>query len=134
MRKHVLPLLLSAPVVAEEAVQSAPVGSGSGADLLNVFGSLVVVLGLLFALAWFYKKMVQKLPGSGQIKVVSSMMLGPRERLLVIEIQGKQRVLGVTGQQINFLFELEQPLSADQPPLDWRRQWQQLLQGKKDTN
>lgn len=133
MQKVWLPALFSTSVLAEETVQKSE-SVTTAASLLNVFGSLIIVLGILFALAWFYKKLSLKLPGSGQMKVVSTMMLGPRERILVVEIQGKQRVLGVTGQQINFLFELDEPLQLEQQAVDWRQQWQQLLQGKKDKN
>jgi len=98
---------------------------------MNVFGSLIIVLGLLFGLAWLYKKLAIKLPGSSHIKIVSSVMLGPRERILVIEVQGKQRVLGVTSNQINMLFELDQPLVDDVAMPDWRAQFQTLLQKQK---
>src|SRR5690606_37392974 len=107
-------------------------GNGINAmTLLNVVGSLVIVLGLLFALAFLYKKMAIKLPGSNQIKIVSSLMLGPRERILVIEVQGKQKVLGVTSNQITMLFELDQPLADDPAAPDWRSQLQALLAKQK---
>lgn len=131
------PLLANATetvVAASTAVTTAPTAQGNGMDtmtIMNVFGSLIVVLGLLFGLAWLYKKLAIKLPGSSHIKIVSSVMLGPRERILVIEVQGKQRVLGVTANQINMLFELDQPLVDDQAAPDWRTQFQALLQKQK---
>ncbi|MCA1929418.1 flagellar biosynthetic protein FliO [Rheinheimera sp.] len=103
-------------------------------NILNVFGSLLIVLGLLFGLAWLYKKLAIKLPGSSHIKIVSSVMLGPRERLLVVEVQGKQRVLGVTANQINMLFELDQPLVDEPTAADWRSQFQALLQKQKSNS
>ena len=131
------PLLASAveTVVATTTIATAaPATQGNGMNamtIMNVFGSLIIVLGLLFALAWLYKKLAIKLPGSNHIKIVSSVMLGPRERILVIEVQGKQRVLGVTANQINMLFELDQPLVDDQAASDWRTQFQALLQKQK---
>lgn len=135
----VCPLLASATetvVEASTAVTTAPTAQGNGngmnaMTIMNVFGSLIIVLGLLFGLAWLYKKLAIKLPGSNHIKIVSSVMLGPRERILVIEVQGKQRVLGVTANQINMLFELDQPLVDDQAAPDWRTQFQALLQKQK---
>ncbi|RRJ23169.1 flagellar biosynthetic protein FliO [Rheinheimera mesophila] len=119
------------------AVAATPTPQGNGVNamtIMNVFGSLIVVLGLLFGLAWLYKKLAIKLPGSSHIKIVSSVMLGPRERILVIEVQGKQRVLGVTSQQISMLFELEQPLVDEAQTPDWRSQFQALLQKQKSKS
>lgn len=114
------------------AATTSAQGNGMNAmNIMNVFGSLIIVLGLLFGLAWLYKKLAIKLPGSSHIKIVSSVMLGPRERLLVIEVQGKQRVLGVTANQINMLFELDQPLVDDPAAPDWRAQFQALIQKQK---
>lgn len=114
------------------AATTSAQGNGMNAmNIVNVFGSLVIVLGLLFGLAWLYKKLAIKLPGSSHIKIISSVMLGPRERLLVIEVQGKQRVLGVTANQINMLFELDQPLVDDPAAPDWRTQFQALIQKQK---
>lgn len=114
------------------AATTSAQGNGMNAmNIMNVFGSLIIVLGLLFGLAWLYKKLAIKLPGSSHIKIVSSVMLGPRERLLVIEVQGKQRVLGVTANQINMLFELDQPLVDDPAAPDWRTQFQALIQKQK---
>ncbi len=116
------------------ATAAAPTAQGNGMNamtIMNVFGSLIIVLGLLFGLAWLYKKLAIKLPGSSHIKIISSVMLGPRERILVIEVQGKQRVLGVTSHQINMLFELDQPLVDDVAAPDWRAQFQTLLQKQK---
>jgi len=132
------PLLANATetvvAAASTAATAAPTAQGNGMNamtIMNVFGSLIIVLGLLFGLAWLYKKLAIKLPGSSHIKIVSSVMLGPRERILVIEVQGKQRVLGVTANQINMLFELDQPLVDDQAAPDWRTQFQALLQKQK---
>lgn len=119
------------------AVAATPTPQGNGVNamtIMNVFGSLIVVLGLLFGLAWLYKKLAIKLPGSSHIKIVSSVMLGPRERILVIEVQGKQRVLGVTSQQISMLFELEQPLVDEAQTPDWRSQFHALLQKQKSKS
>jgi flagellar protein FliO/FliZ len=89
--------------------------------------SLALVLGLVLLLAFFYKKMQLKLPGHKHFRIVATMNIGQRERLLVIEIQGKQRVLGVTAQQINFLFDLESPLTEEKLASDFHTQLQSLL-------
>jgi flagellar protein FliO/FliZ len=127
------PLQVAADTLAA-AGTSAQGNAMNTMTIMNVFGSLIIVLGLLFGLAWLYKKLQIKLPGSSHIKIISSVMLGPRERILVIEVQGKQRVLGVTANQINMLFELDQPLVDDQAAPDWRTQFQALLQKQKSKS
>jgi flagellar protein FliO/FliZ len=135
--RHFVSLMALSPMLSEAAETAAtvsPSAAGNGMNamtIMNVFGSLIIVLGLLFGLAWLYKKLAIKLPGSNHVKIVSSVMLGPRERILVIEVQGKQRVLGVTAHQINMLFELDQPLVNDTEAQDWRTQFQTLLQKQK---
>lgn len=89
--------------------------------------SLALVIGLVLLLAFFYKKMQLKLPGNKHFRIVATLNIGQRERLLVIEMQGKQRVLGVTAQQINFLFELETPLPEEKLASDFHTQLQSFL-------
>lgn len=89
--------------------------------------SLALVVGLVLLLAFFYKKMQLKLPGNKHFRIVATLNIGQRERLLVIEMQGKQRVLGVTAQQINFLFDLETPLPEEKLASDFHTQLQSFL-------
>ena len=44
-----------------------------------------------------------------------------------VEIQGKQRVIGVTANSVNFLFELETPLTEEKLASDFHTQLQSLL-------
>ncbi len=89
--------------------------------------SLALVIGLVVLLAFFYKKMQLKMPGSKHFRVVATLNVGARERLLVIEMQGKQRVIGVTANNVNFLFELETPLTEEKLASDFHTQLQSFL-------
>lgn len=89
--------------------------------------SLALVIGLVLLLAFFYKKMQLKMPGSKHFRVVATLNVGTRERLLVIEMQGKQRVIGVTANNVNFLFELETPLTEEKLASDFHTQLQSFL-------
>ena len=63
-----------------------PAGSATGSLLQTLF-ALIVVLGVLGALAWFLKRYGPKAMGGGaNLRVVGSLNLGGRERLLVVEI------------------------------------------------
>lgn len=110
-----------APKLTEQPRPQSLPGAG------QIVISLALVVGLVLLLAFFYKKMQLKLPGHKHFRIVATLNIGQRERLLVIEMQGKQRVLGVTAQQINFLFELETPLTEEKLASDFHTQLQSLL-------
>lgn len=80
--------------------------------------SLLVVLAVILMLAWIAKK--ARFFGSNhqQLQVVATLPLGPKERIMVIKVGNEQVLVGVTGQQINLLKELPQPLDNDQPELN----------------
>ena len=100
---------------------TAGLGLGKMALTLSIVVAIVLVLG------WLFKKLTLRLPGSKHIKIISSMPLGPKERLLVIEMQGKQRVLGMTAHNINLLFELENSLPEEKLASDFHTQLQSFL-------
>ena len=127
---------LPASAVAQVAAQS-----GSQADVAtqplrqsaNLPGlgqiviSLALVVGAIVVLALLYKKLQLKMPGSKHFKVVATLPVGQKERILVIEIQGKQRVIGVTPHSVNFLFDLENPLPEEKLASDFHTQLQSFL-------
>lgn len=70
---------------------------------LTVGLSLVLILGGFVAVAWFARRY---LPGAGQtglVKVVGSAAVGPRERVVVIEVDGTRLVLGVANGSVRLL-------------------------------
>ena len=79
--------------------------------------ALTLVIGLIFALAWLARRM----PGvAGQrgnnLKVVASLALGARERLLVVDVGGAQLLLGSGTSGTRLLHRLDAPLPAAEPP------------------
>ncbi|GAB2925063.1 flagellar biosynthetic protein FliO [Rheinheimera gaetbuli] len=113
--------------VKPKVLQSAPERPATGVGLGKMALSLLIVVAIVIALGWIFKKLTLRLPGSRYIKIISTMPLGPKERLLVIEMQGKQRVLGVTAHSINLLFELENSLPEEKLASDFHTQLQSLL-------
>jgi|SRR5690554_236804 len=115
--------LLTAPAWAQEvaaktgsAVVSnatvSPVGAGT---LVSVLLALLGIIALILGLAWFAKRAgASGWSRSGDMKVVASLALGTRERLLLVDIANTQILLGVTAQNINTLHVFEQPvISSD---------------------
>jgi flagellar protein FliO/FliZ len=113
----------TATAVAKETAKVPAAIPGIGQIVI----SLALVIGLVLLLAFVYKKMQLKMPGSKHFRVVATLNVGTRERLLVIEMQGKQRVIGVTAHNVNFLFELETPLTEEKLASDFHTQLQSFL-------
>lgn len=81
------------------------------ASIASIFLSLLVVVGIIFALAYVMRRLNVTQAGSGQMKIVASMVAGTKERLMVIEVGEEQYLLGVTSHNINHLATLPTPLS-----------------------
>lgn len=78
--------------------------------------ALILIIGLVFALGVIAKR-VQGMRGlqSGSLTILESTAIGPKEKLLLVQIEGKRVLLGVNQQCIAKLLELEskQPDFAD---------------------
>ncbi|MGJ7527669.1 flagellar biosynthetic protein FliO [Variovorax sp. GB1P17] len=94
------------PTVPTPVHEAAPVASG-GSGLLQAGFGMAAVLGLIFLCAWLARRFgLQRMGGSQVVKVVSSAMVGQRERVVVVEVAGQWLVLGVTSSQVNTLHTL----------------------------
>ena len=91
------------PTVATTA--SEPVRSFAAAGLLQAGFGLAVVIGLIFFCGWAARRFGLRQPTSGAavIKIISSAMVGQRERVVVVEIGGAWLVLGVAAGQVSTL-------------------------------
>jgi len=95
-------------LAAEVAVPAGGPDPLSGGYLVKLTLSLLGVLALLFALIALMKRF-GGLPRAGrqqEITVQGSLAVGPRERVVWIEVAGHQLVLGVTSGQIEPLLHL----------------------------
>jgi len=112
-------LLASFALLANDAFCSTEpeqkVTGPSAEGLVSMILALFFVVFVIIAIAWFAKKFNLTPVSSNHFKLISSMSLGGRERIVIIEIQGQQHAIGVTNQSVNHLFKLEQNIekSAD---------------------
>jgi flagellar protein FliO/FliZ len=106
-------LVLAAEPVANAA--AAPVVNSSVAGQLTqlVFG-LLLVLGLIFFLAWLLRRVQQAGPaGKGQvIELIGSRALGPRDRLMLVQVGNEQILLGLSPGTITALHVLKEPVQV----------------------
>ena len=80
-----------------------PSGSSTGSLLQTLF-ALIIVLAVLGALAWFLKRSGPKVGGgNANVRVVGSLNLGGRERIVVVEVGNEWIVVGASPGRINAL-------------------------------
>ncbi|WP_339082304.1 flagellar biosynthetic protein FliO [Pseudomonas sp. TMP9] len=103
-----------AATAAEPAAQAvAPLtSSGMGGQLLQLLLGLLLVIGLIFLLAWLVRRVQQIVPRGGQvINIVATQALGPRDRLVLVQVGSEQVLLGLTPGRITSLHVLKEPVS-----------------------
>ncbi|AKM30498.3 flagellar biosynthetic protein FliO [Pandoraea faecigallinarum] len=98
------------------ASQAAAVPSLGGASIVQTGFGLVLVLALLFGLAWLAKRFgLQRPLGGGNVRIVGSAAVGQRERVVVVEVAGDWVVLGVAPGQVRSLHVIDADRVADLP-------------------
>ena len=78
------------------AVPVAPPEFNAGAELLRVILSLVGIIALIVVAGWLTRRM-QRRPGTGgrRIRCVETFAVGTRERLLLLDADGKRLLIGM---------------------------------------
>ncbi len=68
----------------------------SSGNLLQMFASLVLVVLLILALAWFLRRLQDQVGANpAAIKLVGGLNLGGKEKVVLIEVAGKTLLVGV---------------------------------------
>jgi flagellar protein FliO/FliZ len=113
-------------------------GSESSGQLTKVMLALGGVLALIMGLAWLFKQFVQPIAQRVQrIKVISSLALGSKEKLLRTEVNGQQILIGVTAGSICALKTFaahevtstseEMDVQENEPGIDFKTRINQLM-------
>jgi flagellar protein FliO/FliZ len=94
-----------------------PHTTSSAGSIGGALFALVLVVGLILVLGWLAKRM----PGLGgtrgnpALRLVGSLALGPRDRVVVVEVGGTQLLLGVGSGGTRTLHTLTEPLPVAPP-------------------
>jgi flagellar protein FliO/FliZ len=123
-------VLAAEPVATVAAAPAA--GSGIAGQLAQLVLGLLLVLGLIFFLAWLLRRVQQAGPaGKGQvIDIVGSRALGPRDRLVLIQVGNEQILLGLSPGTITALHVLKEPVqvpATDQATPEFAQRLMELL-------
>jgi flagellar protein FliO/FliZ len=102
-----LPLFIS-HIASAQTTQSIT----NPTSVLSIFLSLLVVVGVIFALAYIMRRFNVTAMGSNHMKVVASMVAGTKEKIMVIQVGDEQHLIGVTSHNISHLSKLEKNLDV----------------------
>ncbi|USX22210.1 flagellar biosynthetic protein FliO [Oxalobacteraceae bacterium OTU3REALA1] len=94
-----------------------PAAPGAGSLMQTTF-ALLFVLALLVGGAWFLKRFGPKNLGGagGTVKLVGSLSLGTRERILVVEVGDQWIVVGASPGRMNALATMPRQENAEAAP------------------
>jgi len=116
--------LLPASLFAQQSSNIAKTATAtieplSSTYLLKLTGGLVLVVTIIFLLAWFVKKMnLSPQSQTGLIKVVAGLNLGARERVVLLEVGGEQILVGLCPGRMDKLHTLTTPVDIDSLVVD----------------
>lgn len=92
----------------EAAAATVPVGSS---DVLSVLGGLLSVIAAIFLVGYLYSRMKgPRIGGDSVINIVASQGLGPKERIVLVEIADTQLLVGMTATQVQTLHVFDEPV------------------------
>lgn len=85
---------------AAEALPPSPV---TLSGLIQVLFGLALVIAAIIATGWVLRRVGPSQSAGGLLRVVGGVMVGPRERLVIVEIGEQWLVLGVAAGSVNLL-------------------------------
>lgn len=99
--------------------EAAPVLQPVGSGLVEVMLNLGLVIVAIVAFAWIVRR-IQGATGhaSGALRVAGALSVGPKERVLLIDVGERQLVVGVTPGSMRTLHVLDEPLTIATPGQD----------------
>ena len=100
----VLGILAFSPLVAVSEQTEEVASLSTGGMVWQMTLALLVVLSSIFALAWLAKRLNHVgVRGQKDMQLISAMSLGSKEKIILVEVNGEQVLLGVTHNSINYL-------------------------------
>ncbi|MFA7552890.1 MAG: flagellar biosynthetic protein FliO [Spongiibacteraceae bacterium] len=130
--KTTYPAAFTKPVNTPVIAANQRVGSGViSSDPVMVVMVLLFTVLLIVAIAWFMRRIGAVPTMGGQLmKIVSVLSVGTREKVILIEVGGKQVLLGVAPGRVSHLQSFDEPVvtpSATTGSYDFTRTIKKLL-------
>ncbi len=111
--------VLWAPIASADEMKAGNKHALGAAEPLSIGSLIQVTLGLLavvitiFALAWFLRRYGRfQSSANTSLKVVGGVSVGPRERVVLVQVEDRQLLLGVAPGRVQMLHTLERRVSV----------------------
>jgi len=113
-------------------LKTEPVGTG---DFIQMFFGLLLVLGLIFGMAWFIRRMGSfQQVSHGALRILGGLSLGQRERIVLVQVGEQQLLIGLAPGQIRTLHVLDKTVgigdSGSGKQTSFAERLQSVIQGK----
>lgn len=109
-------LMLAAAAIAADNPPPPPPATTSIASLLQVLLGLGLVLGAIAATAWLLRRLAPgQVSASGSLRVVGGVAVGPKERVVLVDVGETRLVLGVAPGRVNTLYQMPRPTTEAAP-------------------
>lgn len=96
--------------VGAAASGSVPAGVSAG-SLLQVTLGLLVVLLVIIGIAWILRRYGRfQSSASGSLKIMGGLSIGPRERVVLLQVGEEQLLIGVAPGRVQALHHLKHPV------------------------
>jgi flagellar protein FliO/FliZ len=105
-RARLLCAALGSMALTAQAADAVPASPVSLTGLLQVLFGLALVVAAIVATGWVLRRIGPTQSAGGLLRVVGGVMVGPRERLVVVEVGEQWLVLGVAAGSVNLLHAL----------------------------
>lgn len=91
-----------------------PVGAGG---MAQVFLGLLLVIAMIVGVAWLMRRLGNfQTTANGALRVVGGLSMGPRERVVLVQVGEQQLLLGVAPGRVSTLHVLDKPLALTSTP------------------
>lgn len=107
-----MPMMASA--ITSTATQATAEREPALNTMANMLGGLILVIALIFLLAYVVKRLKLVPTSHGVLKTVAVTPLGQKEKMVLVEVEGQQYLLGVTSHQVSLIDKLETPVTVSQ--------------------
>jgi len=114
--------------LAAKTLNTPPVSTSA---LLETLLGLFMVLGCIAFLAWLLRRTGRfQTTANGEMKIITSLALGPRERAVLLQVGEQQILVGVTSQHVQTLHILDTPIATStvQSNNNFAEKFQQIMQ------
>jgi flagellar protein FliO/FliZ len=121
-------LFVALPAAGADPPPAPALSPVSVNSLVQVVFALLLVLAAIGSFAWLLRRMSPGYSAAGGLKVVGGVMVGPRERLVVVEVGDTWLLLGVASGGVSLVHSMARPPQAPRPAAGQPAQFSRLLQ------